>query len=57
VVVGCGNHPSGKQEAWIASLDTTVIPEPISMAFMGSAFVGVICWRVRKRRREAKKEA
>jgi len=29
------------------------IPEPLSMAFMGSAFVGVVGWRLRKRRREA----
>jgi len=36
VIVGWGINPSGKQEAWIASLDTTVIPEPLSMAFMGS---------------------
>ena len=30
-----------------------VIPEPFSMAFMGSAFVGVVGWRLRRRRRGA----
>ena len=29
-----------------------IIPEPLSMAFLGSAFVGVVAWRVRRRRRE-----
>ena len=28
-----------------------VVPEPLSMAFMGSAFVGVVAWRARRRRR------
>lgn len=30
-----------------------VVPEPFSMAFMGSAFVGMVGWRVRRRRRGA----
>lgn len=38
-----------------ASQGTGVIPEPISMAFMGSAFVGVVACRLRKRRREKSK--
>jgi len=29
-----------------------VVPEPFSMAFLGTAFVGVVGWRVRKRRKE-----
>ena len=29
----------------------TVVPEPFSMAFMASAFVGVVAYRLRKRRR------
>jgi hypothetical protein len=28
-----------------------VVPEPVSMAFLGSAFVGVVGWRLRSRRR------
>ena len=33
----------------------TAIPEPFSMAFLGSAFVGVVSYRLRKHRKEAKK--
>ena len=32
-----------------------VVPEPFSMAFLGSAFVGVVACRLRRRRKEAKK--
>ena len=36
-------------------LASVPIPEPFSMAFIGSAFVGVVACRLRKRRKEAKK--
>ena len=32
-------------------LHLNAIPEPLSMAFMGSAFVGVVAWRARSRRK------
>lgn len=38
-----------------AALNNGVIPEPFSMAFMGSAFVGVVAYRLRRRRRMARK--
>ena len=38
----------------IAADAAACVPEPFSMAFMGSAFVGVVAYRVRKRGREAK---
>jgi len=31
------------------------IREPVSMGFLGSAFVGVVGYRLRKRRKEARK--
>ena len=37
----------------ITVLDVNVVPEPFSMAFMGSAFVGMVGWRLRRRRRGA----
>jgi len=48
-------HTSGSQGAdcYIDELSFHVVPEPISMAFMGSAFVGVVGWRLRRRRRGA----
>ena len=35
----------------VKPLDSQVVPEPLSMAFMGAAFLGVVGWRVRRRRR------
>jgi probable HAF family extracellular repeat protein len=50
VIVGYGTNPDGNTEAWMADLHGGVIPEPLSMAFMASAFVGVVAWRRRHRR-------
>jgi len=36
------------------AFELMTVPEPFSMAFLGSALVGVVCYRVRKRRKEAK---
>ena len=55
VIVGYGTNPSGQTEAWMADLHGGVIPEPLSMAFMASAFVGVVAYRFRKRHRQAEK--
>jgi len=49
-IVGIG-HYEGQQRAFLMK----PIPEPFSMAFMGGAFVGVVAYRLRKRREEAKK--
>ena len=49
---GSGN-PTGLRVEMTGTAD--VIPEPFSMAFLGSAFVGVVACRLRKRRKEAKK--
>jgi len=35
----------------VLTSSAAVVPEPLSMAFMGSAFVGVVAWRVRHRRK------
>ena len=37
------------------SFKAGIVPEPFSMAFLGSAFVGVVACRLRKRRKEGKK--
>jgi len=55
-IAGEGTNPSGQGEAWVVDLGEAsgtdgVVPEPISMAFMGSAFVGVVAVRLRKRRK------
>jgi probable HAF family extracellular repeat protein len=57
VLVGSGTNPRGETEAWIADLNTGVIPEPLSMAFMASAFVGVVAWRARKRAKQGQRAA
>ena len=47
---------SGAEVEQLANGDGVgVIPEPFSMAFMGSAFVGVVGWRLRRRRRARRK--
>jgi hypothetical protein len=38
-------------------LATYCVPEPFSMAFLGTAFLGVVTHRVRKHRKEAKRAA
>ena len=43
------------QLSYVGPVPGGVIPEPFSMAFMGSAFVGVVACRLRKRRKEGKK--
>jgi len=49
-IVGWG-HFDGAQRAFLMK----PIPEPISMAFMGSAFVGLVAYRVTKRRRQVRR--
>jgi probable HAF family extracellular repeat protein len=52
VIVGYGTNPQGNTEAWRADLHTdTVVPEPFSLAFLGSAFVGVVAFRLRRRKK------
>jgi len=53
VLDASGNPVSGK---WFEVDHIQVaVPEPFSMAFLGSAFAGVVGYRLRKRRKEAKK--
>ena len=48
--VVCGNQGARFDDVWLQGV---VVPEPLSIAFMGSAFVGVVAWRRRRRKRDA----
>ena len=50
-LIGSGIGLGGWGDPKMDNFRAQIIPEPLSMAFMGSAFVGVVGWRMRRRRR------